>query len=57
MCVCVCVYESHLENKVNFAKGFGNKKHCLQLHLFNLPPFWMISRQIFCEIKMIFAVN
>ena len=40
MCVCVCayiyihIYEGHLINKVNFAKGVGNKKYCLQLYLF-----------------------
>ena len=28
------IYEARLINKVNFTREVGNRKHCLQLHLF-----------------------
>ena len=37
MCVCIYIYiynDGHLINKMNFARWLGNRKHCLQLHLF-----------------------
>ena len=30
----IYIHEDHSINKVNFASGVGNRKYCLQLHLF-----------------------